>query len=690
MAVYAGNSKPKQKPFVRVKKKGKGLSEDEIKAILRSARASAVSYQEGTITEERRKALQYYRGDKFGNEMKGRSQVVSRDVLDTVETLMPELMEVFIANDVVVKFEPQNKGDEQMAEQATDYCNYVFTKQNEGFMLLYTWIKDALNQKNGLVKVIWENTTKKKTQRMRGLTIMEVMVLMNDDEVYIEEQKVYRVQVDPMTGEESEVEVPAEEEDMMDAQDIMSLRYDLKICYYSDEGKNALYNIPPEEFIISPRARSIISPECCAHESEKTASELIQSYPHLKKIIDTLGGWSSNEYGSEKTIRYQDEAFTSSTMSTDSSTRKILTTEWYIYMDADGDGIAELRRIVTVGENIDEILENEDDVDENPFVDICPYPEPHKFFGQSVADLIMDIQLIKSTILRQLLDNMYQANNQRYAVVEHNTNIDDMLDSKPNGIVRVKSPDAINPIVTPSLSGDGMGMLDKLDQVREHRTGVYRGSRGLDLDRLHDTAEGISQLLDKLDKRTMLIARIFAEMGMKRLFKKILNNMIKYQDKEVTIPLNDDWVTMDPRSWRADMNVTVHVGLGTGNKEETIARIKDIMMTQMQAYQVNPASVTPENMWASLRDYVKANGKKTPEMYFTPPANQKPLPPQPDPKVTEKQMELQFKREELAEKMKLEREKMMLEHQLGQQKLSIELLTGKKEAAVRPGGNIGQ
>lgn len=678
------------KAKVLVKKKGTGLSDAEVKAILRAARASAVSYQEGGLVEDRIKALQFYRGDKFGNEMKGRSQVVSRDVLDTIETLMPELMEVFIANDVVVKFEPQNQGDEEMADQATDYCNYVFTKQNEGFMLLYTWIKDALNQKNGLVKVLWENTTKKKTQRLRGLSIMEVVMLVNDDEVHIEEQKVYRVQINPMTGEESELEVTEEDEEMMDEQAVMELRYDLKICYYNDEGKNALYNIPPEEFIISPRARNIISPECCAHESEKTASELIETYPHLKKIIDTLGGWSSNEYGSEKTVRYQDEAYTSSTMSTDLSTRKILTTEWYIYMDVDGDGIAELRRIVTAGENIDEILENEDDVDENPFVDICPYPEPHKFHGMSVAELVMDIQLIKSTIMRQLLDNMYQVNNQRYEVVTHNVDMDAMLDSKPNGIVGVKVAGSINPITTQSLSGDGMGMLDKLDQVREQRTGVYRNSRGLDLDRLHDTALGMEKLMDKLDKRTMLIARIFAEMGMKRLFKKILNNMIKYQDKEVTIPLNDGWVTMDPRTWRADMNVTVHVGLGTGNKDETIIRIKDMMAVQAQAYQSNPASVTPQNMWTSLRDYVKAQGKKTPEMYFTSPdsPNYKPPQPQPSEKIQIEQMKLQQQENEFQRNLQLEYRKAGLEYDLGKKKLSVDLMTKKPDTGFRPGGQL--
>lgn len=681
----------KKKPMVRVKKRGKAMSDDEIKAILRAARASTVSYTEGTIVDERRKGLQYYRGDKFGNEMRGRSQVVSRDVLDTIETVMPELMEVFIASDAVVQFKPTNEDDEEMAEQATDYCNYVFLEQNEGFMILLTWMKDALIQKNGMAKVVWEDTEKKKTQRLRGLSIIEVMELMNDENVQIEEQKAYMVQPDPAGGEGIEMPVDDAMEDSMDEQALMNMRYDLKVCYYSNKGKNVIYNIPPEEFLISPRARDIIAPDICCHEVEKTASELIQTYPKLKNLIDGIGGWSTNQYGSEKNTRFQDESFSNSTMSVDRSTRKILTSEWYVFMDADGDGVAELRRIVTAGENIDEILENEDDVDENPFVDICPYPEPHKFHGQSLADLVMDIQLIKSTIMRQLLDNMYQTNNQRYEVVESMVNMDDVLDSKPNGVVRTKAKGMITPIVTPSLSGDGLGMLEKLDQVREQRTGVQRSSRGLDVDRLHDTAEGISKLMDKLDKRTMLIARIFAEMGMKRLFKKIVNNLIKYQDKELTFRLRGKWVKIDPRTWHADMDASAQVGLGTGTPEEIIMRVKDMLLVQQQAYAANPASVTPDNAWNSLKDYVKASGKKNPELYFTDPKgpNYKPPQPQKDPKIIEKEMDMQFKREELAEKMKLEREKMNLEHQLGQQKLSIELLAGKKTPAVKAGGNVG-
>ena len=674
--------------------KGKRKTEGEIKSVLSRARSLSDFYsQNGYISEERRKSLRYYRGDKFGNERRNRSQVVSRDVLDTVESIMPELMEIFVGGEQVVRFEPETEMDEQMAESATEYCNHVFFKDNEGFMILYTWIKDALIQKNGFIKVCVEEITKKRTEHWKGLNIYALQLKTEEENVEVIEQRAYRID-----EQGNEQEIDGEDFDDEDT----DVFYEVKLCRYETRKVNKIYNIPPEQFLISPRASSLIDPEFSGHEIDTTASDLISEYPNMKYKIDQIQG-RVDLGDTEKAERWDQETFSRTEVAVDNAMRQIRETEWYVKIDEDGDKIAELRRIVTAGDN-DEIILEDEEVEDHPFVDICPMPEPHKVFGMSIADLVMDIQLIKSTILRQVLDNMYQTNNQRYILSEPHMNqftVDDFLNSSPNQGIRAKSPDAIRPLVTPPLSQDGIGMLNKLDEIKETRTGEHRNSRGLDIDRLHDTAAGISKLMDKLDKRKMLIARIIAERGLKVLFKKMLGNIVKYQEEPINIRMNDKWQDIDASNWNPDMELSVHVGIGTGNKEETIARIKEFLMIQRELISAGSPMVTEDELYSSLEDYTKASGKKNTGRYFIKPGSEdyQPKPPQPNPEAQKTQMEMQQKKYEAdlkaqTELQKIEadiaiaKEKLAAEMQIAREKITNEIITGVDQPPQRPGGSV--
>jgi hypothetical protein len=670
-----------------MKRKRKKMDAAEVRSILSQARNIANSYNsDGIIASERIQNLRYYRGEPFGNEIKGRSQVISRDVLDTVEEILPELIEIFVGGSEVVKFNPISKEGEKMASLATTYCGHVFFVDNPGFMILYTWFKDALVQKNGFVKVIWEENEEKETQHLKGLSLMDIEQLVKDKDADIEEQRAYRLGV----GDDG-VEYEQEAEDDWDEQD-QSLLFEVKVCHYKKRGVNKIYATPPEEFGISPRASSLEKPEYCFHQTQVPASDLVVEYPKRKKDIDTVKGWTT-VWSTEKGERFSDEDLitgSSGDYSVDRSMRLINRTEWYIHIDEDGDGIGELRRIVACGDN-DEIILEDEEIDEHPFVDITPIPEPHKVFGMAIADLVKDIQLIKSTIMRQMLDNIYLTNNQRPVIIPSQVNVDDVLDSRPGAPIRAKSLNAIHYLETPTLSQDGLGMLNKLDEIREGRTGVHRNSRGLDIDRLHDTAQGIAKLMDKLDKRKMLIARIFAEMGVAPLFKKILRNLVKYQDEARSVQLNDEWVDIDPRTWQADMNVTAQVGLGTGNKEETLANIKEFLAIQKELLTAGSPMVTPKELYASLDDYVKASGKKNTGRYFVDPSGPdwKPQQPKPDIEIQKAQIQAQSKKYEIDTKAKLERQRMDAEIKMGREKMAMEVVTKNKQPAQRPGGNVG-
>lgn len=629
MAKGQKTAKPSKK--IRVKRAGRGMSDNELRAILQASYAMGVSFNlEGEVAEERTKSLRYYRGEPMGNERPGRSRVISRDVMDTVETILPELIEIFVGGDDVVAFEPTTQDQEEQARLATQYANFVFNRDNNGFLITHTLFKDALVQKNGIAKVVWEDKEERRHMRLRDMDILALNELLRDDDLEVEEQMAYAIRVDPATHEEEEVELSDEELEAMPLDELLqSVRWDIKVCRTIKEGRNAIYNIPPEEFFISPRSKSLSpAPEFCGHVTEKTATDIKLENPAMAKAVDKLGGWSSLQWNYEQTNRFGNSIDSQTVL--DESMRKILYIEWYIHIDFDGDGIAELRRILTAGANIDLILENEE-VDDHPFCSITPIPEPHKFYGSGYADIVRDIQEIKTTISRQLLDNMYAANNLRNWAIPGQVNMDDLLDSRPNGIVRVKGPNAFGKIENGSFPGEGLTMIQHFDAVREQRTGVYRQSRGMDVDRLHDTAEGIAKLMDKQDKRTMLVARIFADMGMTRIFQIIHRNSVAYMDKPRMIKIADNWVEVDPRTWDADMRLDVKTGLGTGNKEETIARLQRIMVAMREFAATVPGTVTPERAYNMFTDFLKAEGVKTPDRYVLNPKSPEYKAPAPQP-----------------------------------------------------------
>ena len=249
--------------------------------------------------------------------------------------------------------------------------------------------------------------------------------------------------------------------------------------------------------------------------------------------------------------------------------------ESFLRTDYDDDGITELRKICSVG---DKILQN-DAIDRIPFVSITPVKIPHKFFGLSVADLVMDLQLMKSTLMRNLMDNMYNQNFGRYAVLEGQANLDDLLTQRPGGVVRVKSPNAVTPFATPALEPYSFQMLEYLDGVREARAGVSKMSQGLDENALtsHTTATAVNAVMGAAQSRVELIARNFAETGVKDLMICIYELLHKNQDKERMIKLRNEWVPVRPDVWRDKFDCTVSVALGSGNKDQQMMHLSQML-----------------------------------------------------------------------------------------------------------------
>lgn len=614
----------------------KELTDDEIVAMLRSEKSNSSSYQNTTISKQRTEALQYYMAEPYGDEEDERSKVVTTEVRDTIESILPQLVKLFLSSDRVVRYEAGTAQEEQGADQATDMANHVIQNDNDGFMLFYTWFKDALLQKNGIVKVYWDENVKTEDETYTGLLEEELHALLQDPEY--EPTALSPGEMIQMPGPPGQPPQPVQ-------------LYDVQVRRTIKSGRAKVDCVPPEEFLISLRAASIQKARFVCHKTLRTISELIEMGVPKEKVWDMGGEATDGDTAGERYQRFAaDGGMMPDSDAVQQALRQVWVSECYYLCDTDGDGIAERWRFVLAGSD-DALLMKERWDGDWPFESITPIPMPHKFFGLSLHDLVRDIQRIKSTITRAFLDNMYHINNNRMLVQEGLVNIDDLLTNRPGGIIRTSaSPGTVAmPLQPQPLGAISIPALEYLDAVNERRTGVTAYNQGLDANSLNKTATGINIISNAAQERMLLIARIFAETGVKGLFRQILKLLVRHQNKARTIKLRGRWVQMDPSKWNADMAVTVDVALGTSNQQQQLGMLSQILMIQKEALMQGLPIVNLTNVYNTLGKMIEAAGLKSVDAYFTDPAQaqQQPKGPSPD---------------EIKAKVDMEKTQMTLEH----------------------------
>jgi len=468
--------------------------------------------------------------------------------------------------------------------------------------------------------------------------------------------------------------------------------YDVKIKKIDKKGRVVIENIPPEEFIVSKKTIQLQDSPFCAHRRLVTRSELV-AMGFDKDEIYNLPSYEDLTFTPERVARYSNGEQPDDD-SLDPSMQLVETFEAYIRVDYDEDGIAELRRVIYAGMNI---LENEE-IDYLPFASICPIPLPHKFFGQSLADRTMDLQIIKSTLTRQILDNLYLTNNARVVAVDGQVNLDDLLTVTPGGVVRVKNPAAIQQLPVQAVAGQSFPMLEYMDNIQAKRTGVTEASQGLDPNILQNTtATAIAAMQNASAGKLELIARIFAETGIKDIFRNILHLLCKYQDKPRVIRLQGKFVPMDPREWDTEYDVTINVGLGTGTKQEQMAMLGMVLQKQEQMLaQFGPANplVSLGQYRATLGKFIEAAGLKDSTRFFkeiTPEMDQMLSQPQPqqqgaDPMaqaiMAQTQAQIQAMMAKAEADIEAKRQKAMADIQIAQEKAAAEIALKQQSAAV--------
>jgi GrpB-like predicted nucleotidyltransferase (UPF0157 family) len=660
-------------------------------SIIQAEIDDAIGFIESETVEQRKQALEAYLRQPYGNEVEGKSQIVTGEVAEAIDGALPSLVRIFTGSDNIVVFEPQGPKDEASAKQATDYCNWVFNRDNAGVAILHDWFKDALMQKNGIVKAYWEDKEDITKERYFDLSNDELAMLMSDETMEIVEQDTTEFPIfDPMG------------QPVIDpmGMPVMGATHNVVVQQKKKSGKVTIENVPPEEFLISKKARTIADSPFVAHRQMLTRSTLV-AMGFNKKQIEGLQMGDALAYTPERVARYAAGEQPYQTQTDDPSMQEIEVFECYVKTDIDGKGIASLVQVFYAS---NEILEDEkgkemvEEVDYVPFHSICPIPIPHKFFGNSLADRTVDLQLIKTTITRQMLDNLYLTNNARVVAVEGQVNLDDLLTSTAGGVIRAKSPNAVQQLVVQNVANQAFPMLQYLDTVQSKRTGVSDASQGLDPAILQNvTAAAVASMQQAGAGKIELMARIFAETGVKSLFQGILHLLCKYQDKARVVRMRGEFVEFDPRTWANQYDVSINVGLGAGNRQEQMAMLSMVLAKQEQLigqYGLANPYVSPAQYRGTLGRMVEIAGFKdsaefykaiTPEqdqMLSNPPPQEQQMPPELQALMAKTQAEIQANQAKAQADLQMQQQQMQIDMQMAQQKAALEMqLMREKEMA---------
>lgn len=599
---------------------GKALSDSEVLSIVSAEIDSASGFTSGELADDRSKAMDFYLGEPYGDETEGRSQYRSREVLETIQNLIPSLMRIFGEAENMVSFDAVGPEDVEQAKQETDRVSYCYWKENRGFYNTLTFVQDALLSKTGVLAVEVEEG-KEEREDYERLSVAEFMELEEDTSI-----------------ERELIELQINDDDTIAA-----------AFKTTPPSKVKIDPVPPEELGVNRDARSPYAQDASFLylRRRKTFSELVEEGfdPDTLRSIPDNDDVETEERLSRRNLTDEQDILRHGYHE---SLRTYWITQCYIRLDRDGDDIAELLKVIVAagaGESASgSTLLDIEEVDAIPVYTAPPSILTHKFNGLSIADCVMDIQRIVSTLTRQMLDNTYLANNAR-THINDNVNRSDMLTKRPGGIVRHKGdtqPGAnMSPEPVVPLSSDTYGLLEHFENVIKQRTGATDDIAGLDVGALSNLNTGVAAMaLDRARMKVELIARILAEIGFKPLFKRVHELLQKTQDKREVIELRGKWVEVNPAEWRERKNITVQVGQGVPSRERKMMMMQDVWEKQQAIVQGGGLGqiINPTNIYNLMNDYTEAAGLDSERYFMNPEQAPPPAPPPPDPQAEIAQM----------------------------------------------------
>jgi hypothetical protein len=670
------------------------LTDEQLKTLTDAEMQDATGYcgTGGRLSMARSKNEAYFLGMAIGDlappEIDGRSSVVDTTVRNTVLGMEAPLIKTFCGTDNVVEFAATTEDDEDKAKQATDYLNYLLRKKNPGYTIISSWIRDSLLKKVGFIQVWWDDSDIESTEEYRGQTDVQLALLLDDDEITPTEQRSYpdpeaekqkakaieqmEAQLQQMHAQASaqpdhiaaiqgltQVAQAQQQYEAFKAQPVPML-YDITVKRVKSGGKLCIENIPPHEMLISTRCKDIDDKTFKGRRIKRTISALRASgYLNVDDLPSDDSLDTTSEAAQSNWLNELNGINRPSGAEVDPGNREVWITECYVHADVNGNGLASWYKIVRAGDRM-LTRKGEDaavEVDDHPFVALPSIPMPHMLFGLCPADLALEHQRLKTSLKRSVLDNIYLQVNGRNTVIDGQVNLDDMLNNVPGGVVRIKQAGAVARLEQGMGDMAGaMSMMEATELDAEESTGWTRQSQGGNGMQLDQTATQVNVVTNRADSRVEIISRTMAETGFTTLFKKMLRLVTQYQNKADTVKLGREWANIDPREWTNQFDLTINVGLGTGNKDQLVQHLMALHQQQLAGLQIG--TVTPKNVFNAQSKLAEALGFKNADQFFHDPdappdpnAPPKPPPP-PDPNIVKAQLdqqkhsaELQFKQQ---------------------------------------------
>lgn len=614
------------------------MKDEDLLDILNRKEDAAVHYIHGKLGADRENAMREYHRLPYGNEEEGWSQIVASDIQDSVEWILPALLRTFTATDKAVSFEPSTAKDVAGADQATDACNYVFYKQNNGFLVLYTAIKDMLTVKNCAVMWRKEDIETVSSVPFKGASEEMLALMLQEEDAEIEQARPAPIldeqgqpQIDPMTG-----------------QPVMG--YDGRIKKTEKKSIVKVEAFSPNLLLVQRDWTSPLLHDCpyVGRLMSCTISDLkMMGFKDVEAAdlrasdnVDFSGAGNQTRIFNTDNIASADAKYISDADTEDESMAEGWLRIEYILADRDGDGIAERLCVYRLRDRILKV----EVVSHVPIATSSPILNTHRWDGMSMADAVRDLQMLHTELLRQTVDNLKLTNNPRKNVLTDANwsplaNIDDLLDSRVGGIVRVRDMNAVTDNVTPFTAGASMPMLEYVQAMRENRTGVSRQSQGLNPDSLNNTATGKAMDMTAAMQRIELISRIVAETLVKPIFQGILKVLTDGGMEKLAFRLRDEFVEYDPNEWRDSYDMTINVGLGTGDAQSKAQQL--MMIAQLQEKGMAVGLATPQHIYHTGAKIIENAGFKDVQNFLQDPSKAPPQQPQTPLPLQIEQMKIQ-------------------------------------------------
>lgn len=598
------------------------LTDDQIvNNIANELQQAAGGSENDFIDANRQQALAYYLGQPNGHEVEGKSRVTSTDVADAIEWIVPQIVKAFTQNGEVVRFDPVGEHDRDQAELETQICYDVLMKENEGFIALHSFIKDCLLQKNGVFKVWYDDDLCETVERYTGINQMHLVQLSADPELELLELSEM-IKITDNEGLETMAALADIDPAQIPPASIVEPFIDCKFKRTKDNGRVRIEPIAPEQFRVNRQHPSLDLKDArfTAHVQLKTRSDLLEE-GYKKEIVEAIPLNTGDEVDKDYRWYYQQETvYPDQSASTDPSQALIEVSECYCRMDIDEDGIAELVKVTLAGGYEVGTLLDVEEISEVPFVASTAILMPHKFFGLSVFDRLKEIQDQKTALWRNMLDNLYLQNNARTVAVDGQVNIDDLLVSRPGGIIRAKAPGMLEQIKAPPIGSDAQAMMGYLDQVAAGRSGVSQGGAAQDFKVGSETAHGIERVMTAQEELTGLMIRVIAETGIKPLFYMIRCLLMRHVDAAQEVEFKGQWQQTNPAQWQERKNATVRVGTGTGDRSRQQSALMNIANFQEKIL-ANPQQtlLDQKQIFKLVDDLAKVSGLQGARAYFIDP-----------------------------------------------------------------------